>query len=157
MKRIFSGIQPSGELHLGNYLGAIKQWVELQSGVDEAIFCIVDLHAITVPQDPQSLPIQYIDTFEFSHSRQSKWQQISSSAIPSLQVLPSVTCLTHQRTAISLPVAFPSRMMLAKVCHCPIPSYSLEYSSAVSADVLHCLRQGIEGNDPAPRGTLPSS
>lgn len=55
MKRIFSGIQPSGELHLGNYLGAIKQWVELQSEVDEAIFCIVDLHAITVPQDPQAL------------------------------------------------------------------------------------------------------
>lgn len=51
MKRLFSGIQPSGDLHLGNYLGAIKQWVELQEG-NEAIFCIVDLHAITMPQDP---------------------------------------------------------------------------------------------------------
>jgi tryptophanyl-tRNA synthetase len=54
MKRIFSGIQPSGNLHLGNYLGAIKQWVELQNDY-EAIFCIVDLHAITVPQDPEEL------------------------------------------------------------------------------------------------------
>ena len=55
MKRIFSGIQPSGVIHLGNYLGAIKQWVSLQKEVDEAIFCIVDLHAITVPQDPDEL------------------------------------------------------------------------------------------------------
>lgn len=53
-KRLFSGVQPSGNLHLGNYLGAIKQWVELQNEY-EAIFCIVDLHAITVPQDPTEL------------------------------------------------------------------------------------------------------
>jgi tryptophanyl-tRNA synthetase len=53
-KRLFSGIQPSGNLHLGNYLGAIKQWVDLQND-HEAIFCIVDLHAITVPQDPEEL------------------------------------------------------------------------------------------------------
>lgn len=54
MKRLFSGIQPSGNLHLGNYLGAIKQWVELQNDY-EAFFCVVDLHAITVPQDPVEL------------------------------------------------------------------------------------------------------
>lgn len=54
MKRLFSGIQPSGNLHLGNYLGAIKQWVDMQDN-HEAIFCIVDLHAITVPQDPAEL------------------------------------------------------------------------------------------------------
>lgn len=53
-KRIFSGIQPSGNLHIGNYLGAIRQWVDLQDDAD-AIFCIVDLHAITVPQDPEEL------------------------------------------------------------------------------------------------------
>ncbi|MCX6812160.1 MAG: tryptophan--tRNA ligase [Candidatus Berkelbacteria bacterium] len=47
MRRIFSGIKPTGLLHLGNYLGAIKQWVELQNKVDESIFCVVDLHAIT--------------------------------------------------------------------------------------------------------------
>jgi len=52
MKRVFSGIQPTGNLHLGNYLGAIKQWVELQNHVDESIFCVVDLHAITVERDP---------------------------------------------------------------------------------------------------------
>lgn len=53
-KRIFSGIQPSGNLHLGNYVGAIKQWVNLQENY-ECIYCIVDLHAITVPQDPREL------------------------------------------------------------------------------------------------------
>jgi tryptophanyl-tRNA synthetase len=53
-KRIFSGIQPSGHLHLGNYLGAIKNWVNLQDEYD-SIFCVVDLHAITVPQDPEEL------------------------------------------------------------------------------------------------------
>ncbi len=53
-KRIFSGIQPSGNLHIGNYLGAIRQWVDLQNDYD-ALFCIVDLHAITVPQDPVEL------------------------------------------------------------------------------------------------------
>ncbi len=46
--RVFSGIQPTGQLHIGNYLGAIRQWLELQEK-EECIFCIVDLHAITIP------------------------------------------------------------------------------------------------------------
>lgn len=54
MKRVFSGVQPSGNLTIGNYLGAIKQFVELQNEA-EAFYCVVDLHAITVPQDPQEL------------------------------------------------------------------------------------------------------
>jgi tryptophanyl-tRNA synthetase len=53
-KRVLSGIQPTGFLHLGNYLGAIAQWVDIQD-THESLFCIVDLHAVTVPQDPQSL------------------------------------------------------------------------------------------------------
>lgn len=54
MQRLFSGIQPSGNLHIGNYLGAVAQWLPLQEEY-EAIFCVVDQHAITVPQDPTSL------------------------------------------------------------------------------------------------------
>jgi tryptophanyl-tRNA synthetase len=54
MNRIFSGIQPTGNLHLGNYLGAIRNWVALQRDYD-CIFCIVDLHALTQPQDPVQL------------------------------------------------------------------------------------------------------
>ena len=53
-KRVFSGIQPTGNLHLGNYLGAIRNWVETQA-MYENFFCIVDLHAITLPIDPKEL------------------------------------------------------------------------------------------------------
>ncbi len=52
--RVFSGIRPSGELHIGNYLGAIKQWVELQERY-ECVFSIVDLHAVTTPYQPKNL------------------------------------------------------------------------------------------------------
>ena len=52
--RVFSGIQPSGEIHIGNYLGALKQWLELQNKA-ECIFCIVDLHSLTVPYQPSLL------------------------------------------------------------------------------------------------------
>ncbi|WP_043745660.1 tryptophan--tRNA ligase [Paramagnetospirillum magneticum] len=54
MNRIFSGVQPTGNLHLGNYLGAIRNWVRLQDAY-ECIFCIVDMHAITLWQDPKEL------------------------------------------------------------------------------------------------------
>ena len=54
MTRVFSGIQPSGELHIGNYLGAVRNWVELQHR-HESFICIVDYHAITVPYDPADL------------------------------------------------------------------------------------------------------
>ncbi len=55
-KKIFSGVQPTGNLHLGNYLGAIKNFVELQNDKgNHCIFCVVDLHAITVKQDPKEL------------------------------------------------------------------------------------------------------
>jgi len=57
---IFSGVQPSGNLHLGNYLGAISQWVEMQNEYD-CIFCVVDYHAITVKQDPEELKKRIID------------------------------------------------------------------------------------------------
>ena len=54
MARVFSGIQPTGEVHLGNYLGAVRRWVRAQDE-DDAIHCIVDLHALTIPQDPAVL------------------------------------------------------------------------------------------------------
>ncbi len=53
-QRILSGVQPTGNLHLGNYLGAIQNWVEIQQDYD-SYFCVVDLHAITVPHDPKVL------------------------------------------------------------------------------------------------------
>lgn len=59
-KRIFSGAQPTGELHIGNYLGALKNWVALQDEY-EAFYCIVNLHAITLPQDPTVLRQKTLD------------------------------------------------------------------------------------------------
>ncbi|MDO4393011.1 MAG: tryptophan--tRNA ligase [Bacillota bacterium] len=60
MKRVFSGVQPTGNIHLGNYLGALKQFVELQDD-HECIYCIVDEHAITVPQNPKELRKHILD------------------------------------------------------------------------------------------------
>ena len=58
--RIFSGVRPTGELHIGNYLGAIKQWLELQEK-NECVFCIVDLHGITTPYEPKELQKNILD------------------------------------------------------------------------------------------------
>ena len=60
-KRVFSGIQPTGDLHIGNYLGAIQHWVASQDELD-SIFCVVDLHAITVPQAPETLKLKTRET-----------------------------------------------------------------------------------------------
>ena len=60
MKRVFSGVQPTGNIHIGNYLGALRQFVELQDD-NECIYCIVDLHSITVPQDPKELRKHILD------------------------------------------------------------------------------------------------
>jgi tryptophanyl-tRNA synthetase len=60
MKRIFSGMRPSGQLHLGNYLGALKNWVKLQNEY-ESIFCIVDYHAITTPYEPKEMKKNIIE------------------------------------------------------------------------------------------------
>lgn len=60
MKRVFSGVQPTGNIHIGNYLGALKQFVELQDE-NECIYCIVDMHSITVPQDPKELRKHILD------------------------------------------------------------------------------------------------
>ncbi len=61
MKRVFSGIQPSGNLHIGNYLGAVSRWAPLQSQYD-CIYCVVDLHAITVYQKPEILREKTLET-----------------------------------------------------------------------------------------------
>lgn len=61
MVKVFSGIRPSGKLHLGNYLGAIKNWIELQNAANQAIFAVVDYHGITTPYDPKTYRQQVMD------------------------------------------------------------------------------------------------
>ena len=63
-KRIFSGAQPTGNLHLGNYLGAVRNWVALQHDYD-SLFCVVNLHAVTIPQDPRELAAKTRDVVRF--------------------------------------------------------------------------------------------
>lgn len=58
--RVFSGVQPTGNIHIGNYLGALKQFVELQEE-NQCIYCVVDLHAITLPQEPEELKTHILD------------------------------------------------------------------------------------------------
>lgn len=60
MKRVFSGVQPTGNIHIGNYLGALRQFVELQHE-NQCVYCIVDLHSITVPQNPKELRKHILD------------------------------------------------------------------------------------------------
>ena len=60
-KKIFSGVQPSGNLHLGNYIGAIKNFVDLQNQEgNECVYCVVDLHAITAKEDLKTLKTNMI-------------------------------------------------------------------------------------------------
>ena len=86
-KKIFSGVQPTGNLHLGNYLGAIKNFVALQNEKDnECVYCVVDLHAITVKQDPKILKNNIRETtaaFLARHKQPEvpvsrRWQRCSS-------------------------------------------------------------------------------
>ena len=81
--RIFSGVQPTGNLHLGNYLGAIRNWVRLQDDF-ECIYCIVDLHAITVPRDPAELG---------ASTREVAAALIASGIEPSRSVLFNQSCV----------------------------------------------------------------
>jgi len=85
-KKIFSGVQPSGNLHLGNYLGAIKNFVELQNEKNtECVYCIVDLHAITVKQDPKELKKnirETLATFIASGLNEKKSIIFNQSSVP---------------------------------------------------------------------------
>ena len=83
--RIFSGVQPTGNLHLGNYLGAIKNWVELQKEF-ECIYCVVDLHAITIPRTPKEI---HEDTLEVTAGL------IASGIDPSKSVLFNQSQVSH--------------------------------------------------------------
>ena len=61
-RRVFSGIQPTGDFHVGNYVGALKNWVALQDEYDETIYCVVDLHAMTMPYDPEDMRAGRLET-----------------------------------------------------------------------------------------------
>ena len=77
--RVFSGMQPTGNLHLGNYLGAMVRWVEMQK-THECIYCVVDMHAITVWQDPAELKDRDPRGDGRLHRRRPRSQDAASSS-----------------------------------------------------------------------------
>ena len=89
MNRIFSGVHPTGNLHLGNYLGAIRNWVAMQRDYD-CIFCIVDLHALTVPQKPDALR---------AHTREVTAAYIASKAAPAATLWTAAAAMTSTSSA----------------------------------------------------------
>jgi tryptophanyl-tRNA synthetase len=132
--RVLSGVQPSGSLHIGNYLGALKNWVKIQYDY-ESIFCIVDLHAITVHQDPAELRAKILETagvflaagIDPKHSR-----VVVQSAVPAHAELAwLLTCIT--------PVGWLERMTQYKVKAAAQESVGdgiLQYPVLMAADIL---------------------
>jgi len=132
--RIFSGVQPSGNLHIGNYLGALKNWVEIQSGY-ESIFGIVDLHAVTVYQEPAELREKILETAALFLAVGIDPKQsmiVVQSSVPEHSELAwMLTCVT--------PVGWLERMTQYKAksqAHETIGDGLLQYPVLMAADIL---------------------
>jgi len=133
-KRVFSGMQPSGNLHIGNYLGALKNWVRIQSDY-ECIFCIVDLHAVTLYQEPKELraKIEEIAALYLAAGIDPKQSSvIVQSAVPAHAELAwMLTCVT--------PVGWLERMTQYKAKAAAQESVGdglLQYPVLMAADIL---------------------
>src|SRR2546426_12080308 len=132
--RVFSGMQPSGNLHIGNYLGALKNWVRIQTEY-ECIFCIVDLHAVTVYQDPGELrrKIEEIAALYLAAGLDPRESSIMvQSAVPAHAELAwMLTCVT--------PVGWLERMTQYKAKSAAQESTGsglLQYPVLMAADIL---------------------
>jgi len=133
-KRVFSGVQPSGNLHIGNYLGALKSWVQIQRDY-QCIFGIVDLHAITVYQDPAELKAKILETAALFLACGIDPQEstiVVQSSIPSHAELSwMLTCVT--------PVGWLERMTQYKAkaqAQETVSSGLLQYPVLMAADIL---------------------
>jgi tryptophanyl-tRNA synthetase len=132
--RVFSGMQPTGNLHIGNYLGALKNWVRIQNDY-ECIFCIVDLHAITVQQDPAELraKIEEIAALYLAAGIDAK-----ACAIMVQSAVPAHTELAWMLTCVT-PVGWLERMTQYKAKAAKQESISdgvLQYPVLMAADIL---------------------
>jgi tryptophanyl-tRNA synthetase len=132
--RVFSGVQPSGNLHIGNYLGALKNWTAIQHDY-ESIFCIVDLHAVTVYQDPAELRAKILETagvFLAAGIDPKTSSVIVQSAVPAhAQLAWMLTCVT--------PMGWLERMTQYKAKSAAQESVGdglLQYPVLMAADIL---------------------
>ena len=133
-KRVFSGVQPSGNLHIGNYLGALKNWVEIQ-GEYESIWGIVDLHAVTVYQDPAELRSKILETAALFMAVGLDPKQ---SAIMAQSSVPEHAELAWMLTCVT-PVGWLERMTQYKIKAAKQESVGdglLQYPVLMAADIL---------------------
>src|SRR5271154_4394564 len=132
--RIFSGVQPTGNLHIGNYLGALKNWVEIQGGY-ESIWGIVDLHAVTVYQDPAELRTKILETAALFLAVGIDTKQ---SAIVAQSSVPEHAELAWMLTCVT-PVGWLERMTQYKAkaqAQETVGSGLLQYPVLMAADIL---------------------
>ncbi|XP_052860504.1 tryptophan--tRNA ligase, mitochondrial [Anopheles cruzii] len=106
-RKVFSGVQPTGALHIGNYLGAVKRWVELQEAGEDVTYCIVDLHSMTLPPEPEALrhnTLQMTATLLACGIDPSKSTLFLQSAVPQHAELSWILgCLTTMARLTHLP------------------------------------------------------
>ncbi|XP_058066873.1 tryptophan--tRNA ligase, mitochondrial [Anopheles bellator] len=106
-RKVFSGVQPTGALHIGNYLGAVKRWVELQEAGEDVTYCIVDLHSMTLPPEPETLrnnTLQMTATLLACGIDPSKSTLFLQSAVPQHAELSWILgCLTTMARLTHLP------------------------------------------------------
>src|SRR5438270_637951 len=133
-KRVFSGIQPTGNLHIGNYLGALKSWVRIQKDYD-SIFGIVDLHAITAYQDPAELRAKILETaglfIACGIDPQESTIMVQSTVPAHVELAWMLTCVT--------PVGWLERMTQYKAKSAKQESIGdglLQYPVLMAADIL---------------------
>src|SRR4051794_18890686 len=132
--RVFSGMQPSGNLHIGNYLGALKNWVRIQHDY-ECIFCIVDLHAITVHQQPEELRAK-IEEIAALYLAAGIDPKVSSIMVQS--AVPAHTELAWMLTCVT-PIGWLERMTQYKAKSAKQESVGdglLQYPVLMAADIL---------------------
>src|SRR5580700_5391562 len=132
--RVLSGMQPSGNLHIGNYLGALKNWVKIQSDY-ECIFCIVDLHAITVQQDPGQLRGK---TTEIAALYLAAGIDPRQSSVMAQSAVPAHAELARMLTCVT-PVGWLERMTQYKTKAAKQESVGdglLQYPCLMAADIL---------------------
>jgi len=144
-RRVFSGVQPSGEAHLGNYLGAFRQWVELQDRYD-CLFCIVDQHAITGEYEPEALPGR---VFEMAVSLLAVGLDPAKCTLFVQSEVPEHTELAWLFNAVT-PVGELERMTQYKDKSArltSIPSGLLNYPVLQAADILVYLAEAVPVGD----------
>ncbi|KAL0963594.1 hypothetical protein UPYG_G00308360 [Umbra pygmaea] len=178
--RVFSGIQPTGVPHLGNYLGALESWVSLQSQYPSVLYSIVDLHSITQPQDPALLRLNILDmaasllacgidpetSILFQQSQVSEHTELSwilgcLTSMPRLRHLPQWKMKSKQKNEGSVglytyPVLQAADILLYKSTHVPVGEDQIQHLE-LAQDLARIFNNTFGELFPEPRALLSST